>query len=142
MPAYQCASPVGLLTESTRSQVASAITDAHVSVAGGPREFVHVFFAELPQGTAYSAGRPDANASMIAGTIRAGRTVEVKQQLIKTIAEAWSQITGQPLAHLVVAIAEIAPEAVMEYGLFLPRPGNEAEWFSANSDVLQGINGA
>jgi phenylpyruvate tautomerase PptA (4-oxalocrotonate tautomerase family) len=123
-----------------KSRVATAITDAHVAATGGPREFVHVFFSELPQGAAYSAGRPDTSVSMITGTIRTGRTLEVKQQLIKAIAEAWTQITGQPLKHLVAAIAEIPPEVVMEYGLFLPAPGNEAEWFSTNSDVLQGIN--
>jgi len=142
MPAYQCASPSGLLTEHMKSEVAKAITDAHVEVAGGPREFVHVFFAELPEGASYTAGQLDTQASMITGTIRAGRTVEVKQQLIRTIAESWSQITGQPPAHLVVAIAEINPEVVMEYGVFLPAPGHEAEWFAANSDVLQGINSA
>lgn len=142
MPAYQCASPSELFTEHMKSQVAKAITDAHVAMAGGPREFVHVFFTELPRGAAYTAGRPDTKASMITGTIRAGRTVEVKQQLIKTIAESWSQIAGQPLAHLVVAIAEINPQVVMEYGVFLPAPGDEPEWFAANSDVLQGINSA
>lgn len=140
MPAYQCASPSGLLTEYMKSQVAKAITDTHVAVAGGPREFVHVFFTELPRGAAYTAGRPDVKASMITGTIRAGRTVQVKQQLIRTIAESWSQIACQPLAHLVVAIAEINPEVVMEYGVFLPAPGQEDEWFAANSDVLQVIN--
>jgi phenylpyruvate tautomerase PptA (4-oxalocrotonate tautomerase family) len=130
---------MGLLTETMKSQVATAITDAHVAATGGPREFVHVFFTELPQGAAYSAGKADTSVSMITGTIRTGRTVEVKQRLIKSIAEAWTQITGQPLAHLVAAIAEIAPEVVMEYGLFLPAPGDEAEWFTANHDVLQGI---
>jgi phenylpyruvate tautomerase PptA (4-oxalocrotonate tautomerase family) len=141
MPAYQCASPTGMLTETMKSQVAEAITDAHVAVTGGPREFVHVFFTELPHGTAYTAGRPDTQASMITGTIRIGRTVEVKQQLIKTIAAEWATITTQPLAHLVVAIAEIDPEVVMEYGVFLPAPGNEAEWFATNSDVLQRNSG-
>jgi phenylpyruvate tautomerase PptA (4-oxalocrotonate tautomerase family) len=141
MPVYQCASPTEMLTESMKSQVANAITDAHVAVTGGPREFVHVFFTELPQGSAYSAGRADTKVTMITGTIRAGRTLEVKQQLIKTIAQAWSQITGQPLAHLVAAIAEIDPEVVMEYGVFLPAPGDESEWFATNSGVLQGING-
>ena len=67
--------------------------------------------------------QPDTNVSMVTGTIRTGRSVEVKQRLIKSIAEAWTQITGQPLAHLVAAIAEIPPEVVMEYGLFLPAPG-------------------
>jgi phenylpyruvate tautomerase PptA (4-oxalocrotonate tautomerase family) len=77
---------------------------------------------------------------MITGTIRAGRPVQVKQQLIKTITDAWSKITGQPVAQLVAAIAEIAPEAVMEFGLFLPAAGDEDEWFWANSAVLQAIN--
>jgi phenylpyruvate tautomerase PptA (4-oxalocrotonate tautomerase family) len=131
-----------MLTESMKSEVAKAITAAHVAVTGGLREFVRVFFTELPQGSAYSAGRADARVSMITGTIRSGRTLEAKQQLIKTIAEAWSQITGQPLANLVAAITEIDPEVVMEYGLFLPAPGNEAEWLVANNDVLQVINGA
>jgi phenylpyruvate tautomerase PptA (4-oxalocrotonate tautomerase family) len=140
MPAYPCASPTGLLTEAMKSRVAIAITDAHVAATGGPREFVRVFFTELPQGAAYSAGKPDTSVSMVTGTIRTGRSVEVKQRLIKSIAEAWTQITGQPLAHLVAAIAEIAPEAVMEYGLFLPAPAGEAEWYSANSAVLHGIN--
>ena len=56
MPAYQCASPMGMLTDAMKSQVATAITDAHVAATGGPREFVHVFFTELPQGAAYTAG--------------------------------------------------------------------------------------
>lgn len=138
MPIYQCASPMGMLTEAMKSQVAIAITDAHVAATGAPPEFVHVFFSELPQGSAYSAGKPDTRVSLISGTIRTGRTLEVKQQLMKTIADGWSQITGQPLAHLVAGIAEIAPEVVMEYGLFLPATGNEAEWLAANSDVLAG----
>lgn len=142
MPAYHCASPAGTLTEAMKFEVATAITDAHVAVTGGPREFVRVFFTELARGAAYSGGQLDTDVSMITGTIRAGRSVEVKQQLIKAIADAWSQITGQPAAHLVAAVAEVAPEAVMEFGIFLPAAGEEAEWFYANSDVLQAINDA
>ena len=29
----------------------------------------------------------------------------------------------------------------MEYGLILPRPGGEAEWFKTNADALDGIQG-
>jgi hypothetical protein len=29
----------------------------------------------------------------------------------------------------------------MEYGLILPRPGDEAEWFAKNADALDGISG-
>jgi phenylpyruvate tautomerase PptA (4-oxalocrotonate tautomerase family) len=140
MPAYHCASPMGMLTETTKLEVATAITDAHVAATGAPREFVHVYFAELPRGAAYCGGQLDIEASMVTGTVRSGRPLEINKQLIKAIADAWSQITGQPAVHLVVAIAEIEPEAVMEYGLFLPGPGDEAEWFATNSDVFQRVN--
>lgn len=36
MPIYQCSAPVGLLTESMKSQIATAITDAHVEATGAP----------------------------------------------------------------------------------------------------------
>jgi hypothetical protein len=29
----------------------------------------------------------------------------------------------------------------MEYGLILPHPGGEADWFAANADALHGIQG-
>jgi hypothetical protein len=29
----------------------------------------------------------------------------------------------------------------MEYGLVLPHPGGESEWFAANADALDGIEG-
>lgn len=29
----------------------------------------------------------------------------------------------------------------MEYGLILPHPGAEAEWFAKNADALDGIQG-
>jgi phenylpyruvate tautomerase PptA (4-oxalocrotonate tautomerase family) len=133
---------MGLLTDAMKCEVANAITDAHVAVTGAPREFVHVSFTELPQGASYSGGQLDTEASMITGTVRAGRPLEVKQQLIKAIADSWSQITGQSAAHLIAAIAEIEPEAVMEYGLFLPAPGDEAAWLAANSAVFQGVTDA
>ena len=141
MPLYQCASPMGMLTEAMKSELVQAITDAHVAATGAPREFVHVVFTAVPEGAAYSAGQRDTTLSLISGTIRAGRSIEVKQQLVKTIVESWSQITGQPIAQVVAGLTEVEPEVIMEYGLFLPRPGDEAEWFSANRDALHGIHG-
>ena len=63
----------------------TAITDAHVEATGAPRVFVHVFFNELPPGVAHSAGEIDTKISGIQGAIRAGRTLEIKQKLIKQI---------------------------------------------------------
>jgi phenylpyruvate tautomerase PptA (4-oxalocrotonate tautomerase family) len=141
MPIYQCAAPVGLLTESTKAQVAAAITDAHVEATGAPRVFVHVFFNELPPGVSYSAGELDTKITGITGAIRAGRPLDVKQKLIKRITASWSEITGQPAKQVVAGLTEIDSDVTMEYGLILPHPGGETEWFAQNADALDGIQG-
>jgi phenylpyruvate tautomerase PptA (4-oxalocrotonate tautomerase family) len=37
MPIYQRSSPIGMLTDDTKTQVAAAITEAHVGATGAPR---------------------------------------------------------------------------------------------------------
>ena len=51
---------------------------------------------------------------------RPGRTLEQKQKLIKQIVASWTEIQ-------------------MDYGLILPRPGNEPAWFADNAAALDGI---
>jgi phenylpyruvate tautomerase PptA (4-oxalocrotonate tautomerase family) len=141
MPIYQCSAPAGMLTRAMKAEIATAITDAHVEATGAPRVFVHVFFNELPPGVAYSAGEIDTKISGIQGAIRAGRTLEVKQALIKQISAAWSKITGQPEKQVLAGLNEIDSDVTMEYGLILPHPGGETEWFAVNHDALDGIQG-
>jgi phenylpyruvate tautomerase PptA (4-oxalocrotonate tautomerase family) len=141
MPIYQCSAPQGTLTDDMKARIAAAITDAHVEATGAPRVFVHVFFHELPPGVAYSAGEIDNKIAGITGAIRAGRTLAVKQRLIKQICASWSEITGQPVRQLVAGLSEIDSDVTMEYGLILPHPGGETEWFAANADALDGIQG-
>jgi phenylpyruvate tautomerase PptA (4-oxalocrotonate tautomerase family) len=124
-----------------KAEIATAIPGAHVEATGAPRVFVHVFFNELPPGVAYSAGEIDTRISGIQGAIRAGRPLEVKQALIKQISAAWSKITGQPEKQLLAGLSEIDSDITMEYGLILPHPGSETEWFAANADALDGIQG-
>jgi phenylpyruvate tautomerase PptA (4-oxalocrotonate tautomerase family) len=130
-----------MLTDSTRAQVAAAITDAHVEATGAPRVFVHVFFNELPPGVSYTAGDVDSKISRITGAIRAGRPLDVKQKLIKSISASWAAITGQPEKELVAGLTEVDSDVSMEFGLILPRPGGETEWFATNADALAGIQG-
>ncbi len=141
MPIYQCSPQRGLLTEDMKAKIATAITDAHVEATGAPRVFVHVFFNEIPPGISYSAGEPDTEISGITGSIRAGRTLEQKQKLIKQIVASWTEITGQPAKHLIAGLTEIDSEVQMEYGLILPKPGDEPAWFATNAAALDGIQG-
>ena len=141
MPIYQCSAQRGLLTGDMKAKIATAITGAHVEATGAPRVFVHVFFNELPPGIAYSAGELDTKISGIQGAIRAGRPLDVKQKLIKQISASWSEITGQPEKQLVAGLSEIDSDVSMEYGLILPHPGGESEWFATNASALDGIQG-
>lgn len=141
MPIYQCAHQHGLLTGVMKAKIATAITDAHVDATGAPRVFVHVFFNEMPPGIAYSAGEPDTKVTGITGQIRQGRTLEQKQKLIKQIVASWTEITGQSPKQVIAGLTEIDSDITMEYGLILPRPGDEPEWFAKNADALDGIQG-
>ena len=124
-----------------KAKIATAITDAHVDATGAPRVFVHVFFNEMPPGIAYSAGEPDTKVTGITGQIRQGRTLEQKQKLIKQIVASWTEITGQSPKQVIAGLTEIDSDITMEYGLILPRPGDEPEWFAKNADALDGIQG-
>ena len=141
MPIYQCSSHKGLLTESMKAELARAITDAHVEATGAPAAFVHVYFNELPPGVSYSAGEPDPAISGIQGAIRAGRTLDVKQKLLRRITESWTSVTGQPPQQVLAGLSEIDSDVTMEYGLLLPHPGDEPQWFVDNADKLDGITG-
>jgi hypothetical protein len=68
---------------------------------------------ELPPGLSYTAGEVDSKIS---------------------------SITGQPERELVAGLTEIDRDVAMEFGLILPRPGVEAEWFVANAHALDGIH--
>ena len=89
MPIYQVAYQHGLLDDAKRALVARAITDAHVEATGAPRVFVHIFFDELPPGTCYSADGVDRHITGIQGAIRQGRSLEVRQLLLRRITAAW-----------------------------------------------------
>jgi len=141
MPIYQCSSQIGLLKEAMKPKIAKAITDAHVDATGAPAVFVHVYFNELPPGSAYSANEPDTKLSGIQGAIRAGRTLDQKQTLIKRIVNSWCEITGQPKKQVLAGLTEIDSDITIEYGLILPHPGGETEWFATNAEALDGISG-
>ena len=53
----------------------------------------------------------------------------------------WSEITGQPQKQVVAGLTEIDSDITMEYGLILPHPGGEPEWFARNAVALDGISG-
>jgi phenylpyruvate tautomerase PptA (4-oxalocrotonate tautomerase family) len=135
MPVYEVITTEGTLTDEQRQEIATAVVQAHCSNTGAPELFVNVVFRDLPSGRVYSAGKP-SHMSLIAGTIRAGRTIEVKQQIIRDLSDSWARITGLPVTDVILAIDEIDALASMELGLIYPLPGTEAAWFEEHKAHL------
>lgn len=135
MPVYQVAAFEGTLDDAERARLAEEITRIHCEATGAPALFVHVVFQDVEPGRVFSAGRP-SRLSLITGTIRGGRTIETRQQMMRNLADAWVTATGGPINDVLVAIEEIDPRMAMELGLIFPNPGEEPVWFEQHKDRL------
>ena len=124
MPIYQCATSKALSPE-IKAAIAKEITRILIEWTGAPEAFVNVVFSDLPLGSHYLAGAVRENGTLINAIVRAGRTLETRQALLKSLSAAWSRLTGQPERNLILKVDEVDPATVMEAGLILPRPGEE-----------------
>lgn len=135
MPIYQCLVPAGSLDADRRADLADAITTVHASVTGAPRGFVHVVFTEYEPSDFFTAGRPNT-LSVINGAIRAGRDRAERADLLTGLCEAWTSITGEHPRSVVIGLNELDSTSVMEAGLIMPAPGEEAAWLERNRETL------
>ena len=135
MPIYQCVTSKTLSPE-TKAAIAKEITRIHVEFTAAPEPFINVVFSDLPLGSHYLAGAVRENVTLINAIVRAGRTLETRQALLKSLSAAWSRLTGQPERNLILKVEEADPAVIMEAGLIMPRPGEEAAWMEANKTAL------
>ena len=135
MPIYQCVTSKTLSPE-TKAAIAKEITRIHVEFTAAPEPFINVVFSDLPLGSHYLAGAVRENGTLINAIVRTGRTLETRQALLKSLSAAWSRLTGQPERNLILKVEEADPAVIMEAGLIMPRPGEEAAWMEANKTVL------
>jgi phenylpyruvate tautomerase PptA (4-oxalocrotonate tautomerase family) len=135
MPIYQCSTSKALSPQ-LKAAIAKEFTRIHVEFTAAPEPFVNVVFSDLPLGSHYLAGAVRENGTLINAIVRAGRTLETRQGLLKSLSAAWSRLTGQPERNLVIRVEEADAATIMEAGLIMPQPGAEAAWFEANKAVL------
>ncbi len=117
---------VGTLTDQQRAEIADGITNAHVEITSAPFEFVHVIFPELPDGRTFTGGAPSAPI-FIRGNIRAGRSDEVRHDLMRRIYGIVTDATDIEPTKLLVAVSDFPPNWAMEAGMILPATTPEAE---------------
>jgi phenylpyruvate tautomerase PptA (4-oxalocrotonate tautomerase family) len=135
MPVYSCSTSLALSPE-LKGAIATEFTRIHREFTGAPEPFVNIVFLDLPHGSHYLGGAVRENGTLINAIVRAGRTLETRQALLKSISAAWSSLTGQPERKLVIRVEEADAETIMEAGLIMPRPGEEAAWMAANKEAL------
>jgi len=119
MPYYQFHIPAGSPSAGRKAELAAAVTKVHTAVTGAPARYVNVAFFELAPGNLFVADEPVHHGRMV-GLIRAGRTEQVKHDLITGLADAWSAVTGEPREALALFLQEVPGSMVMEYGETLP----------------------
>jgi phenylpyruvate tautomerase PptA (4-oxalocrotonate tautomerase family) len=129
MPTYTVTTPEGCLDDGQRASIAREITRVHHETTGAPAYFAQVLFVEIKPGRYFVGGEPlNGKQVFVNGQIRAGRTIESKDALIRQMLAAVAQAAMVPASHVWVYISDLIPRQMAEFGHVLPEPGDETKW--------------
>lgn len=129
MPVYRCSSRAGAVPAELRPRIAREFTRIHSELTGAPAGFVHVHFVDL-EGDNESGAETSYE---IHGTIRAGRTADVRTQLVDQLTTTFSEITMVAPGDVTMSLTEVPASWIMEGGEIAPQPGNETRWLERHS---------
>jgi phenylpyruvate tautomerase PptA (4-oxalocrotonate tautomerase family) len=140
MPFYTCIHKAGIVSEESKRAIAVGITDIHCGLTGAPRHFVHVMFQDYKSGNCYSGGE-DSRVANIRGSVRAGRSQETKEKMMEQMTALWrKECPETTLGDIVVSLAEVPATNVMEGGVLLPHPKDDAAWLVSNGFSAAGVS--
>ena len=129
MPTYTVTVANLSLSPQQKSQIAEAITAAHSTQTGAPRFFAQVLFSAASEGEHFVGGRVNTTPQVyVHGLVREGRSIEIKQALMSQILEEIAQIVDITAEDVWIYLQDIPATQMIEFGRFLPAPGEEAEW--------------
>ena len=123
MPLYRFAVREGATREAQRARIAKETVRIHCGVTGAPASFVHAFFAETA-----AERMPAGKAAFVLATIRAGRTDAQKARIESELTRVVADALGCPADAVGMIVADVPSKWIMEGGMLLPEPGEEAEW--------------
>ena len=111
------------------TSIAAAITVALNAQTGAPRFFAQVLLAAANEGEHFVGGRANTAPQVyVHGQVREGRSVEIKQALMRQMLEEIAQIVDITAEDVWIYLQDIPATQMVELGRFLPAPGDEAEW--------------
>jgi phenylpyruvate tautomerase PptA (4-oxalocrotonate tautomerase family) len=117
------------LSPQQKSQIAEAITAAHNAQTGAPRFFAQVLFSAANEGDHFVGGRVNTAPQVyVHGLVREGRNIEIKQALMSQMLEEIAKILDITAEDVWIYVQDIPATQMIEFGRFLPAPGEEAEW--------------
>jgi phenylpyruvate tautomerase PptA (4-oxalocrotonate tautomerase family) len=129
MPTYTVTVANLPLSLQQKSQIAEAITTAHNAQTGAPRFFAQVLFSSTNEGEHFVGGSVNkASQVYVHGLVRQGRSPEVKQALMNQMLKEIARIAGLTVEDIWIYLQDIPATQMIEFGRFLPAPGDEAEW--------------
>ena len=138
MPLYICLSEKGAVPEDAKGPAAKALTKVHCDLTGAPATFVHVFFFE--DGDALPVpGEREARFQLL-GSIRSGRTDDLKDRLVLGMREALATTLRVDLSEVAMNTRDVPAKWVMEGGDLLPEPGEEAAWLAKHHAAAAAAN--
>lgn len=125
MPIFTITSERGSISSEQKHELAEALVEMHLRVAGGARWLVNVVFQESE--SIFVGGQPGKRL-LIATTIREGRNAEVKAKLLTEYSSLVSRVLEVPTSDIIAGLDEVNPDNVMEAGFILPKVGEEEAW--------------
>ncbi|KPQ00099.1 tautomerase family protein [Marinobacter sp. HL-58] len=129
MPTYTVTVANIALSPQQKSQIADAITTAHNTQTGAPRFFAQVLFFSTREGEHFVGGSVNqAPQVYVHGLVRQGRSTGVKQALMSQMLEEIVRIAGITAEDVWIYLQDIPETQMIEFGRFLPAPGEETEW--------------
>jgi phenylpyruvate tautomerase PptA (4-oxalocrotonate tautomerase family) len=106
MPTYVCSVPNGKLSDLQNQEI--AISNRHSEATGAPPVFVQVVVEEQGTSKRYLGGTATDNHIWIRGDIRAGRNEKQRGQIMLSIMNDVSRITGNPIDDIWVYLCNLA----------------------------------
>jgi phenylpyruvate tautomerase PptA (4-oxalocrotonate tautomerase family) len=124
MPLYKIATQEGSLSSEAKAALASEVTDFHCRMTGLDKAFVKIVFDTFPVGDGFVGGEAGA-AVILTVLIRAGRSTDYKQNMLRQLWSMLQRATGASDAQMLVAIEEAPASNAMEMGQIMPElPGH------------------
>lgn len=114
------------LSGDERAKMAMMITDVHCGHTGAPRTFVQVMFSE-------NVPLYPRTQLHIYASVRAGRDLQTNDNIEEDMVNQTSEIVGISVNQIEYAIFGVPASWIMEGGVILPEPGEEAEWLKENN---------